>query len=340
MIKDSISLPSIPFPSFSLSLPPLLEKKYSFERTISSSSYSEIYEAVDLDTKEKVAIKYNKRKENRLLSEAKILNKIQTETNVAKLFGIHQDEQQNFLVMELMGDDLEILKCKMKASCFGLPFVLKLGSQMVDRVRTIHKHGFIHRDLKPSNFVLGSAPNESRIYLIDFGLSKQFMNERGRHVPNAGGEKMFIGNLAFCSVRAHSLKELSRRDDLESLGYILIYLAKGNLPWILDEKKMDLEVKMNITSTELCRFLPHEFKLYFDYVKSLGFYDEPEYIFLKGMFDQALIRLFDINKNDFELNDFANIEKKEKNFIKTPLKSKMKVSCWDFFGTPCGKKKK
>ena len=206
-------------------------------------------------------------------------------------------------------------------------------------MQSLHKHGFIHRDLKPSNFVLGSAPNEGKIYLIDFGLSKQFMDERGRHVTNFGSESMFIGNLAFCSVRAHSLKELSRRDDMESLGYILIYLAKGKLPWIINEKKMNTVLKLSISVAELCRFLPHEFKFYFDYVKSLGFYDEPDYIFLKGLFDQALMRLFDIDKNDFESKDFLDIEKKEKDLNKTPV-FKKKTSCWDLFGTPCGKKKK
>ena len=125
-------------------------------------------------------------------------------------------------------------------------------------------------------------------YLIDFGISKYFKDSRGRHIPMKD-KKSFIGTTRYASISAHLGNELSRKDDLESLGYVLIFLLKGALPWqnlnVSDKEKTKKvgEMKAKITPEELCKDLPIELTNYMTYVKSLMFVEDPDYNYLRGL---------------------------------------------------------
>ena len=133
------------------------------------------------------------------------------------------------MVMDIMGPSLEDLFkfCEKKLS---LKTVLMLAEQMVLRIRFIHTMRFLHRDIKPDNFLMGASNEErNRVYIIDLGLAKKYIQKDGTHIKWRDG-KSLTGTARYASIATHKGIEQSRRDDLESLGYVLLYFLKGKLP--------------------------------------------------------------------------------------------------------------
>jgi serine/threonine protein kinase len=199
---------------------------------------------------------------------------------------------QKFIVMDLLGKSLELFLTEKKK--LTITEVAWRAIQMIDIIRYIHSFGFIHRDLKPDNFVVG-YDNPDELFCIDFGLAKRYVyEETGEHIPFSKSRR-FVGTVRYASVSAHEGHELSRRDDLESIGYILVYLFKRKLPWQRirekDKKKrykLIHQMKLEESIESLCKGMPREFLIYFNYVKSLGFNEKPHYTSLKNMFAKLL----------------------------------------------------
>ncbi len=200
------------------------------------------------------------------------------------------------MVMDLLGPSLEDLFIYAKQR-FSLKTVLMIAEQTFQRVEFIHSKNLIHRDIKPDNFLVGGERRQHIIYMIDFGLSKRYRDARtGEHIPYRDGKEL-TGTARYASANTHAGMEQSRRDDLESLGYVWIYLLKGYLPWqglkMKDKKaKYDAikEKKINITVEDLCRGTPEEFSKYMGYCKKLKFDETPDYAYVrklfKGLFDR------------------------------------------------------
>lgn len=142
-------------------------------------------------------------------------------------YGIEKDK--SIMIMDLLGPSLEKLfqKCNKK---FSVKTVLMIADQMIKRVEYIHSRRIIHRDIKPDNFTIGHGRNSHRIFIIDFGLAKKFMSSRGEHIKYREG-KGLTGTARYASINTHLGIEQSRRDDLESLGYLFLYFLRGKLPW-------------------------------------------------------------------------------------------------------------
>ncbi|CAH2069677.1 unnamed protein product [Thlaspi arvense] len=272
--------------------------KFRMGRKIGSGSFGEIYLGTNIQTNEEVAIKLEsvKTKHPQLLYESKLYRILQGGTGVpnVKWFGVEGD--YNVLVMDLLGPSLEDLFnfCSRKLS---LKSVLMLADQMINRVEFCHSKSFLHRDLKPDNFLMGLGRRANQVYIIDFGLAKKYRdNTTHQHIPYRENKNL-TGTARYASMNTHLGIEQSRRDDLESLGYILMYFLKGSLPWqglkagTKKQKYERISEKKVSTSIEsLCRGYPSEFASYFHYCRSLRFDDKPDYGYLKRIYRDLFIR--------------------------------------------------
>ena len=189
--------------------------------------------------------------------------------------------------MELLGKSLEdIFQSQQKK--FTLKTVCMIGIQMLDRLEFIHSKNIIHRDIKPDNFVLGLDNKSHIIYILDFGLSKKF---RSKFSVN----KKLTGTARYASINALRGCEQSRRDDLEAIGYVLMYFLRGSLPWQglhvnkgEDRYKKILLKKKGTSAEELCKTFPNEFAEYINYTRNLEFEADPDYKFLRGLLTTVL----------------------------------------------------
>ena len=102
---------------------------------------------------------------------------------------------------------------------------------MIGRVEHVHSRSFIHRDMKPENYVMGIGKYCNKLYIIDFGLAKRYRDARLKVHIAYREDKNLTGTARYASVNAHLGIEQSRRDDLESLGYVIMYFMRGSLPW-------------------------------------------------------------------------------------------------------------
>ena len=199
----------------------------------------------------------------------------------------------NILVMQLLGKSLEHMFtfCNKK---FSVRCVCNLGYQMVEILKYVHDKHIIHQDIKPDNFVT-SYEDKKSIYLLDFGLARKYRSSTTlKHYPKLEKKKL-TGTARYASIHALNGTTQSRRDDLESVGYVLMYFLRGNLPWqgLVVKNKNDKyaaikEKKISTTANELCKGFPKEFEEYVNYTRNLDYEDEPDYNYLKNLFLNVL----------------------------------------------------
>eukprot|EP01063_Lacrimia_lanifica_P027795 TRINITY_DN3956_c1_g1_i1.p1 TRINITY_DN3956_c1_g1~~TRINITY_DN3956_c1_g1_i1.p1 ORF type:complete len:528 (+),score=120.45 TRINITY_DN3956_c1_g1_i1:101-1585(+) len=160
-------------------------------------------------------------------------------------------------------------------------------------VCALHAASIAHRDLKPENFVLGLGRQTHHIYMLDYGLAKRYCDPKtGQHIPHTAG-KSLVGTTRYASVNTHLGIEQSRRDDLEGLGMVLIYLTLSRLPWQgtqaanrAEKERKIMEKKIITKPAVLCAGLPKCFESYMTYVRSLKFPQEPDYAYCRRLFSQ------------------------------------------------------
>jgi serine/threonine protein kinase len=191
--------------------------------------------------------------------------------------------------MQLLGPSLEDLFDK-AGRRFQLSTVLLLADQLITLLESLHKKRFIHRDIKPNNFLVG-RDTQQQVYIMDFGLSKSYIDKK-THIPYRD-KRQLIGTARYASINMHMGIEPTRRDDLESVGYMLIYFIKGVLPWQGLKKKRGVnniqiigEVKMCTSLETLCANLPNCFAEYLKYCRNLKFSEKPNYDYMRNIFKQ------------------------------------------------------
>ena len=183
---------------------------------------------------------------------------------------------------------------------------------MIRAIRLLHSHGVLHRDIKPDNFCIqygfDTQPDlkdiqQDNILVIDFGISKYYLNNHGQlnaqdadaHIPMATGKKQ-CGTARYCSLATHMGIEPSRRDDLETIGHVLLYFLRGgHLPWMnlpgttKQEKRENAKKRMfETTFDELCKDLPMQMGQYMEYCRKLDFDEAPDYNYLIRLLQQCI----------------------------------------------------
>ena len=222
----------------------------------------------------------------------------------------------NIMIMELLGKSLESLVKQFNDEKFSLKTVCMLAIEILKILKNIHNKHYIHRDIKPDNFAIGYS-DQSKLYLIDFGLAKQNRSEKTLQQKPMQKNKRLTGTARYASINALRGYDQSRRDDLESVGYVVAYLLRGNLPWqgIIVKTKEEkyakiLYRKQNVTSEQLFYGFPNELVTFIDYCKNLGYEEEPNYEYMTNLFKDIITKQlkedidykYDWLQNDIDLN--------------------------------------
>lgn len=276
----------------------LVGGRYKLCKKLGSGAFGDVYKGKHVVTGEEFAVKLEPiaAKHPQLLYEAKLYKFLAGSCGIPRVHWYGVEGKYNILVLDLLGPSLEDLftRCGRR---FSLKTVLMLGDQMISRLELLHSRNFIHRDVKPDNFLMGIGGRTNQVFAIDFGLAKKYRSSTsGLHIPYREG-KSLIGTARYASVTTHLGIEQSRRDDLEAVGFVLLYFARGSLPWQgLDARTKEekyqaiLEKKVTTTSSALCRHLPREFAAYLDYCRNLCFDGRPDYAYLRNILKAAFLR--------------------------------------------------
>ena len=301
-------------------------KSYLIKKKLGEGSFGKVYVIANVKTNELFAAKFvsffylnfqeKRDNKNELLDiEARILHHIKA-FGLPEIIAFKSAKDYNILIMELLGQSLETL-FQSQEKKFSLKTVCMIGIQILDRIEYVHSRKIIHRDIKPDNFSIGKKNKSHIIYILDFGLAKKYWSTtHNSHIPYIEGKKL-TGTARYASINALGGCEQSRRDDLESIFYILIYFIKGRLPWqgLKADKKEDrykkiYEIKKNIKIKELCSELPEEFESFYNYIRKLEFEQVPDYDYLKLLLKNIL------EKNNFIIDYYYDWDKVKPNIPK------------------------
>ena len=291
-------------------------------KLLGKGSFGRIYAGVNKTTGAEIAIKLEplKTEQPQLVYEYKIYKYLQNGFGIPKVYECSRDKNNTILIMDLLGDSLE-KKFNYCDRHFSLLTILMIMEQLVSRIEFIHSKNLLHRDIKPDNFLVGRGNKRNIIYAIDFGLSKRYRDPKtGLHIEYRDG-KSLTGTARYASINTHLGIEQSRRDDIEALGYMMVYFLKGSLPWqgmvINDPKKKYDKIKKykyDIKLEDLCKGLPKECITFIQYARDMKFEDRPDYHYLRELLrkvakDNGLY--FDSNKFDWIIKEDNEKNKKE-----------------------------
>ena len=282
----------------------IIFKKYKLLNEIGKGSSGYVYSGENIITKTKVAVKLEERlsPDNLLQSEASFLSLLKA-PGFPKIISYGINKKYNILIEQLLGENLEQVWAIINN--FTIKDLAMMAIQIIDRIEYVHSKDIVYRDVKPKNFLLG-LNDKTFLYLIDFGISRKYRSSRGKHLKYSLTGK-FYGTLKFSSYNATRGVEQSRRDDLESIGYTLVFLSGEKLPWQDYELKRNyektnynkiLELKKTTKPELICRRLPEEFVEYIKYCKNLKFEENPDYEKLRNLFRQVLLKrqaIYDCN---------------------------------------------
>ena len=267
-------------------------KRYKLSGRLGKGSFGDVFKCIDLLTGKAYAIKMENRRTNthsQLDYERRIYRELKGGVGVPNIHWFGAEGDFNCLVMDLLGESVQQIFERSKRN-LSLKHICIIGIKTLDRLKYLHARGFVHRDIKPQNLVLGrmdETPPDTELYLIDFGLSKRFRDPRTRQHVKYRNDKSLTGTPRYASVHTMDGCEQARRDDLESLMYVLIYLHRGKLPWQGDKTHKGegkearnhriLDMKMRTSVADLCTGCPPEFEALLHEIRQLRFEEEPDY---------------------------------------------------------------
>ena len=284
----------------------LLSKK------LGEGAFGKIYECQNIKNKQTYAakIEYHSAPNPQLYQESKMMTEMKGKLGFPTCYQVIYLKQELVMVTDLLGPNIQDIMDNIEGKKFTMKSTLLLTEQMLKRLRDLHEKGIIHRDMKPENFVIGKGKNEKLIYMIDFGLSRHYLIEKTQqHIPMKS-DRAIVGTLRYISMNCHEGLEVSRRDDLESLAYMMIHFVIGELPWMgikaksLGEKyKRVYEKKQETVPDDICKILPDEMKSFLQHILNLEFEEKPNYDYLEGLIKSLKSKYGFKNDDNFEWLD-------------------------------------
>ena len=285
---------------------------YHCVEKISNGGFGEVWRAINKDNHtvndsnkpdKEVAIKIEKKeRKSQLKNEYAILSSINILHTVPRVFYFGETIRFNYMVFELLGQSIDkyyLDSCRnvYKSNLTATPILKWIGTQMLQCIQSVHESGILHRDIKPQNFLL--SIDRSQIYIVDFGLSTSYIDKKKHHKPELQHDSI-VGSVDFISYYLHEGMSASRRDDLISMIYVIIYIHNGTLPWqinndtvyeerndIVNSKKNEsiYEIKYNISPDTICKGMSDKINIMLIYCYSLEYTTEPNYEYIRFLFE-------------------------------------------------------
>ena len=266
----------------------IIANKYKITGILGDGTFGKVFKAENILTKNNVAIKIEKEKESRILKyEARIYNLLQNMKNIPKIRLFGTEEEYTYMVIDLFSCsiDKQVTSNKDKIIIFKNSLII---------MKDLHENGFIHRDIKPDN-ILFEERNSNQVKLIDFGLSKKYLDKNNNHVEYKDGKKI-IGTIKYCSINLHNGCEASRRDDIESLIYTFIKVYSEILPWDnydINNKELYtekvFEEKKNIYNFIINNNIPFEFACMIKYIRNVNYDEKINYNYIDKLLDIIIV---------------------------------------------------
>ena len=312
----------------------LIFGKYSIKFLISKSTFSEVYFGTNVLNGKNYALKIGtNEKDNYVLkNESYILINLKG-PGIPSVISYGVSGKYNILVENLLGKSIKNIWLE-KNKKFNLKDTCIFAIQAISLLEYVHSKNYLHRDIKPANFLVGN-PDNSQIYLIDFGNASKFRSSRtGKHIKKIKSSSVY-GSLIFLSLNVFKGIIQTRKDDLESLGLVIIYLYKGLLPWSeirstnIYQSWDKVETIRNIVSNDyICRGMPQEMNIYMNYINNLKYDECPNYEYLRQLFLNILKNIGDANEQLFSWVDKRRKQSSKKSTSKSK-KRKVKIIIHD-----------
>ncbi|KAG2109531.1 casein kinase I isoform delta [Suillus clintonianus] len=270
-------------------VPIRVDGRFRLGDVLGSGSYAVVYHARNIIKDDAVAVKLESitAQPSSVQCEYAILKRLEGGVGIPRTLWFSRESTYHALVLGLLGPSLHDLFLAHDRK-FSLHTVVNLGIQLLSRLEYIHSNNYVHCNIKPQNVLMGLGHLKHTAFIIDFGIAKEYWDTATRvHIPFRQNQCL-TGTPAFASINNHLGVDLGRRDDLESLTYMLIYLLRGSLPWLIsDHEKLSsssiLERKVNTTIEVLCSGIPVKFASVLIYTRSLAFSEDPDYEHLRSL---------------------------------------------------------
>ena len=308
----------------------IIFKKYKLIKKIGQGTFGSIYEGINIRTKESVSVKLEDRTQNNFLEYEGYNLYTLKGYGIIELITFGRNKDYNIMVQPLMGDSLYKIFINLQKR-FTLKDTCLIGLQCLDRIEWVHQKNFIHCDIKPENFLMGKK-DPRIIYMIDFGLSKKYRSERTKKHIKFSITKKLIGTARFASVNALKGYELSRRDDLESFCYMILFFILKKLPWQgikcetqTKRYKKICEIKESFNIDNYRKIIPMQIIEIFKYVKKLAFNEDPNYNKIRCLFKNCLNKInYKENETFSWIKDKRILKLKNSGYIKRRKSSSKK----------------